>query len=92
MTDKHKGDAEGRSPRSGRLPLASDIENARKQKILDERDENEDTEATRGSPESPANTGAERKAVNRGPGIDEAEDDDEADPAAIDEEMRNQDS
>ena len=47
----------------------------------------EGTEATAGSPESPDNTGAERKVVKQ-----ESEFDDVGDPDAIDEEMRNQDS
>ena len=83
MTGKHKGDAGTRSPRSGRPPLAIDIEKARKQKILDERDKNEESKATKGNPESPANTGAERKAADRESGMDVVEDVDENDPAAL---------
>ena len=92
MTGKRKSGAETREPRSGRAPLASDIEKARKQKILDELNEREESEASEGSPESPDNTGAERKVVHRGSEVDDARDDDEANPVAIDEEMRNQDS
>lgn len=92
MTGKHKGDTETREPRSGRAPLASDIEKARKQKILDELNKREESEATGGNPESPDKTGAERKVAHRGSEVDNAREDDEANPVAIDEEMRNQDS
>ena len=87
--DKHKSD----DPRSGRPPFPADVEKARKGKTRIELEENEDlevdegTEATEGSPESPDNTGAERKVVKQ-----ESEFDDAGDPDAIDEEMRNQDS
>jgi hypothetical protein len=89
MMDKHKA----YDPRTGRPPLSVDIEKARTRKTRIELEENEDlevdegTEATEGSPESPDNTGAERKVVKQ-----ESEFDDAGDPAAIDEEMRNQDS
>jgi hypothetical protein len=84
MMDKHNSP----DPRTSRTPFPADAEKARI-----EREENEDlevdegTEATEGSPESPDNTGAERKVVKQ-----ESEFDDAADPDAIDEEMRNQDS
>lgn len=84
MMDKHKS----HDPRTGRPPLARDIEKTRI-----ELEENEDlevdegTEATAGSPESPDNTGAERKVVKQ-----ESEFDDAGDPDAIEEEMRNQDA
>jgi hypothetical protein len=87
--DKHKSD----HPRKGRPPLPADVEKARERKTRIELEENEDlevnegTEAAHGNPESPDNTGAERKLVKQ-----ESEFDDVADPAAIDEEMRNQDS
>ena len=89
MMDKHKA----YDPRTGRPPLSVDIEKARARKTRIELEENEDlevdegTEATAGSPESPDNTGAERKVVKQ-----ESEFDDAADPDAIDEEMRNQDA
>ena len=92
MTGKHKGDTETREPHSGRAPRASDIEKARKQKTLDELNEREESEATGGNPESPDNTGAERQVVHRGSEVDDAREDDETNPVAIDEEMRNQDS
>ena len=92
MTGKHKGDTETREPRSGRAPRASDIEKARKQKILDELNECEESEATGGNPESPDKTGGERKVAHRGSEVDDAWEDDEANPVATDEEMRNQDS
>lgn len=84
MMDKHKS----HDPRTGRPPPARDIEKTRI-----ELEENEDlevdegTEATAGSPESPDNTGAERKVVKQ-----ESEFDDAGDPDAIEEEMRNQDA
>ena len=89
MMDKHKA----YDPRTGRPPFPGDVEKSRTRKTRIELEENEDlevdegTEATKGSPESPDNTGAERKAVNQ-----ESEFDDAGDPDAIDEEMRNQDS
>ena len=89
MMDKHKA----YDPRTGRPPVPGDIENARKRKTRTELEENEDleenegTQATEGSPESPDNTGAERRAVKQ-----ESEFGDAADPDAVDEEMRNQDS
>lgn len=98
MTDKHKGYDQTRDPRTGRPPLASDTEKARTRKTRIELEENEDleegegTKATEGNPESPDNTGAERKVVNQESEFDDAGDKDEADPAAIDEEMRNQDA
>ena len=93
MMDKHKS----QDPRTGRPPFPADIEKARKQKTKIELEENEDlevdegTEAAHGNPESPDNTGAKRRVANREGGHDD-EDRDEADPDAIDEEMRNQDS
>jgi hypothetical protein len=92
MMGKHKGYDQPRDPRTGRPPLARDVEKARKQKTRIELEENEDlevdegTEAAHGNPESPDNTGAERRVVNReGEYV-------ESDPDAIDEEMRNQDA
>ncbi len=84
MMDKHKS----HDPRTGRPPLARDIEKTRI-----ELEENEDlevdegTEATAGGPESPDNTGAERRVVKQESGFDDA-----GDPDAIEEEMRNQDA
>jgi hypothetical protein len=98
MTDKHKSYDQARDSRPGRPPIPSDVEIVRKQKTRTELEENEDlekdegTEATRGSPESPDNTGGKRKVVKQESQIDDAADDDAANPAAIDEEMRNQDS
>jgi hypothetical protein len=94
MMDKHKS----HDPRTARPPLPGDIEKARTRKTRIELEENEDlevdegTEATAGSPESPDNTGAERKVVKRGTEFDDTQGNDEADPDAIDEEMCNQDS
>ena len=96
--DKHKGYDRTPDPRTGRPPLPSDAEKARKQKTRIELEENEDlevdegTEAREGNPESPDNTGAERRVVNRESEFDDAGDNDDADPEAIDEEMRNQDA
>ena len=77
MMDKHKS----HDPRTSHI-----------EKTRIELEENEDlevdegTEATAGNPESPDNTGAERRVVNReGDYV-------ESDPDAIDEEMRNQDA
>ena len=84
MMDKHKAC----DPRTGRPPLARDIEKTRI-----ELEENEDlevdegTQAIEGNPESPDNTGAERRVVKQ-----ESEFDDAGDPDAIEEEMRNQDA
>jgi hypothetical protein len=84
MMDKHKS----HDPRTGRPPLARDIEKTRI-----ELEENEDlevdegTEATEGNPESPDNTGVERRVVKQESGFDDA-----GDPDAIEEEMRNQDA
>ena len=89
MMDKHKS----HDPRTGRPPLPAENEQARKRKTKIELEENEDlevdegTEATAGSPESPDNTGAERRVVKQEAGFDDA-----ADPDAIEEEMRNQDA
>jgi hypothetical protein len=97
MMVKHKAYHQTPGPRPGRPPLPSDVEIVRKQKTLIELEENEDleedegTEATRGSPESPDNTGGERKVVKQESQFDDAGDD-AANPAAIDEAMRNQDS
>jgi hypothetical protein len=98
MTNQHKGFDQTRDPRTTRPPLPGDTEKAKKRKTKIEREENEDlevdegTEATKGSPESPDNTGAERKMVNREGEFDDWRDYDEADPDAVEEEMRNQDS
>lgn len=87
--DKHKS----HDPRTGRPPLPGDAEKARTRKTRIELEENEDlevdegTEANSGNPESPDNTGAERKVVKQ-----ESEFDDASDPDAIEEEMRNQDA
>ena len=89
MANKHKGETQTRDQQPGRPPLAVDIENARKQRILDEMDENVDSEATEGSPESPANTGGERKVAQQESELDDAGDDDETDPAALYQEIRN---
>ena len=97
MMVKHKAYHQTPGPRPGRPPLPSDVEIVRKQKTLVEMEENEDlevdegTEATRGSPESPDNTGGERKVVKQESQFDDAGDD-AVSPAAIDEAMRNQDS
>ena len=94
MMDKHKA----YDPRTGRPPLSVDIEKARTRKTRIELEENEDlevdegTEATAASPESPDNTGAERKVAGREGEPDDWRDYDEADPDAVEEEMRNQDS
>jgi hypothetical protein len=80
-------------PRTGRPPFPADVEKARKRKTRIELEENEDlevdegTEASHGNPESPDNTGAERKRAKQQSGFDDA-----GDPDAIDEEMRNQDA
>lgn len=98
MTNQHRGFDHTRDPRTGSPPLPGDIEKARKRKTKIEREENEDlevdegTQAAAGNPESPDNTGAERRMVNRESEFDDAGDNGEADPGAIDEEMRNQDS
>ena len=82
--DRHKSP----DPRTGRSRPPTDAEKARI-----EREENEDLEvdedtgATKGSPESPDNTGAERKVAKQESGFDDA-----GDPDAIEEEMRNQDA
>ena len=95
MTNQHRGFDQTRDPRTTRPPLPGDSEKARKRKTKIEQEENEDlevdegTEATHGNPESPDNTGAERRMANREDAYDD-EDRDEADPDAIDEEMRNQ--
>ena len=94
MMDNHKA----YDPRTGRPPLSVDIEKGRARKTRIELEENEDlevdegTEATKGSPESPDNTGAERKVVKQESEFDDVGGNDAADPAAIDEEMRNQDA
>ena len=95
MTNQHKGYDQTRDPRTARPPLPGDLEKARKRKTKIEIEENEDlemdegTEAAHGNPESPDNTGAERRVVHRD---GEYDDTDEADPDAVEEEMRNQDS
>ena len=99
MTNQHKGYDQTRDPKTGRPPLPADIEKARKRKTKIEIEENEDlevdegTEATEGNPESPDNTGAERKRAKPAAAFDDAGGgNDAADPDAIDEEMRNQDA
>jgi hypothetical protein len=98
MTNQHKGYDQTRDPRTGRPPLPGDMEKVQKRKTKIEREENEDlevdegTEATEGNPESPDNTGAERKMGKQESEFDDTGGNDEADPDAIDEEMRNQDS
>jgi hypothetical protein len=98
MMDKHKAYDQTSDPRPGCSPLPGGVEIVRKQKTRIELEENEDlekdegTEATRGSPESPDNTGGERKAVKQESEFDDAREDDAANPAAIDEKMRNEDS
>ena len=88
MVNKQQGYDPTPDPKTGRPPLI-------------EREENEDLEVDEGTatahgdhgnPENQDNTGAERKVVKLDREFDDAGDDDEADPAAIDEEMRNQDS
>ena len=70
----------------------------RKPKTKIEREENEDLEvdetsqATEGNPEIPENTGGEPKVVHRQSRLDDPVDEDEIDPEAIEEEMRNQDA
>ena len=96
MTEKLNDYDQTRNPLTGRPP--SPLEKAGKQKARIELDENENlevdegSEATKGNPESPFNTGAVRKKAKQEPEFDDAGDVDEADPVAIDEEMRNQDS
>ena len=98
MTNQHKGYDQTRDPRTGLPPLPGDIKKARKRKTRIEQEENEDlevdegTEAAHGNPESPDNTGAERRMVNREGKYDDERDYDEAGPDAVKEEMRNQDS
>ncbi len=103
MTNQHKGVDHTRNPGSGLPPLPGDENAARKRKTKIEREENEDlekdegTEAVRGNPESPDNTGAERRMADREDELDDWRDYDEADsdavePDAVEEEMRNQDS
>ena len=96
MTDKQKGYDQTRNPLTGRPP--SPLEKAGKQKTRIELEENENlevdenTEEANGNPESPFNAGAVRKKAMQESYFDDAGDVDEADPVAIDEEMRNQDS
>ena len=96
MRDKQKDYDQTRSPLPGR-PLSS-REKAGKQKTRIELEEHEDlevnqgSEATNGNPKSPFNTGAIRKKATQESEFDDAGGGDEADPGAIDEEMRNQDS
>jgi hypothetical protein len=91
--DKYKS----HDPQPSRPPLPGGAENARKRKTRIEIEENEDleidegTEATKGIPETPNNTGAKRQMVHRDPEFKNTSSD-EADPDAIEEEMRNQDS
>jgi hypothetical protein len=98
MTNQHKGIDHTREPASGLPPLPGGLEKARKRKTKIEREENEDlekdegTEAIRGNPESPDNTGAERRMAGREDEFDDWRDYDEADPEAVEEELRNQDS
>ena len=89
MANKPRGETQTLDQRPGRPPLAVDIENARKQRILDEMDENLGSEATEGSPESPANTGGEHKVAQQEAELDAAGDDDESGPAAQYQEIRN---
>ena len=69
-----------------------------KPKTKIEREENEDLEvdetsqATEGHSETTENTRGEPKVVRRKPGLDDPVDEDEVDPEAIDEQMRNQDA
>lgn len=87
MADKQKHDDQTRDPRTGRKP---------KTKI--EREENEDLEvdetsqATEGNPEIPENTGGQPKVVRRQARLDDPVGEDEVEPEAIDEQMRNQDA
>ena len=96
MTGKQKDYDQILNPLTGRLP--SPFEKVRKQKTRIELEENEDlevdenTEEANGNPESPFNAGAVRKKAMQESEFDDAGDVDEADPVAIDEEMRNQDS
>lgn len=98
MTNQHKGVDHTRDPRSVLPPLPGDAEKARKRKTKIEREENEDlekdegTEAIHGNPESPDNTGAERRMADREDELDNWRDYEEVDPDAVEEEMRNQDS
>ena len=70
----------------------------RKPKTKIEREENEDLEvdetsqATEGNPEIPENTGGVPKAVHWQARLDDPAGEDEIDPEAIKEEMRNQDA
>ena len=100
MTDRNKNHDQARDPRMGRPPFPVDVEKARKPKTQIEREENEDLEvdetsqATEGHSEIPENTGGEPKVVRRQSGLDDpaGEDEDEIEPEAIDEQMRNQDA
>jgi hypothetical protein len=71
MSNQHKGHDQTRDPRTGRPPLPGNTEKNRRRKTRIELEENEDlevdegTEAARGNPESPDNTGAERKTIGK---------------------------
>jgi hypothetical protein len=76
----------------------SDPRTNRKRKTRIEREENEDLEvdetsqATEGNPEIPENTGGQPKIVHRQARLDDPVGEDEVEPEAIDEQMRNQDA
>ena len=87
MANRQENHEQNRDPRTGRKP---------KTKI--EREENEDLEvdetsqATQGNPEIPENTGGRPKVVHRQARLDDPVGEDEVEPEAIDEQMRNQDA
>jgi hypothetical protein len=87
MASKQKHYDETGAPRPGR-----------KLKTRIEREENEDLEvdetsqATEGNPEIPENTGGQPKVVRRQARLDDPVGEDEVEPEAIDEQMRNQDA
>ena len=87
MANKQKHDDQTSDPRTGRKP-----------KTRIEREENEDLEvdetsqATEGNPEIPQNTGAQPQVVQRQRRLDDPVGEDEVEPEAIDEQMRNQDA
>ena len=98
MTNKQKHYDQTRDPRTGRPPFPIDVERARKPNTSIEREEDEDLEvnetskATEGVPEIPENTGGQPKVVHRQARLDDPVGEDEVEPEAIDEQMRNQDA
>jgi hypothetical protein len=98
MANKQKHYDQTRDPRTGRPPFPIDVERARKPNtsIEGEEDENlevnETSKATEGVPEIPENTGGEPKVVRQQVRLNDPVDEDEVEPEAIDEQMRNQDA